>query len=78
MSASQVEFASLTIPLMKFRYFGIMSLKSSVMKTLLTNSCDRKKQSFRNRVEGNHDYPSLKKGTYPALIIETVGGNTLM
>lgn len=27
---------------MKFRYLGIMSLKSSVMKTLLTNSCEWK------------------------------------
>lgn len=32
---------------MKFRYLGIMSLKSSVMKTLLTNSYETKRQDVR-------------------------------
>lgn len=34
-----------TTPLTKFRYLGIMSLKSSVMKTLLTNSCQTQGQN---------------------------------
>lgn len=39
--AGGARLETLTTPLTKFRYLGIMSLKSSVMKTLLTNSCSR-------------------------------------
>lgn len=41
------QLKTLTTPLTKFRYLGIMSLKSSVMKTLLTNSCDRDRWEVR-------------------------------
>lgn len=34
--------AALTTPLMKLRYLGIMSWKSSVMKTLRTNSWEKR------------------------------------
>lgn len=52
---------ALTTPFTKFRYLGIMSLKSSVMKTLLTNSCDRNNH-LENRGGGEIPNILLEKG----------------